>query len=106
MDTTNIKRRERLKELPESLGEGEREAIILAQELKTALLTEDAAASREAKRRRIPLVSSLTELEKANNMKLIPAAKEILDELIESGFRISEDLYRGFLKRMQENGAS
>lgn len=89
--------------LSEKLGRGEKEAIILAEEKGIPLLMDDPQARKEARERKIKLVSSPDILQEAKDRNLIPNVRESLDELIEAGFRISDQLYRDLLKRASES---
>lgn len=52
-----VKDKKRLKALPNSLGRGEKEAIVLAKELGAVLLADDPVARREAKKQGLKLIS-------------------------------------------------
>jgi predicted nucleic acid-binding protein len=49
---------ERVGALPRKLGRGEREAILLAEELQGVLLVDEPSARQEAARRNVPLLAS------------------------------------------------
>ena len=94
---------ERVVALPRKLGRGEREAILLAEELQGILLVDEPSARQEAVRRNIPLLGSLSILREANLQGLIPEVKSHLDALRAAGFRISDVLYTRFLREMGES---
>jgi len=66
-------------------------------------LIDDPQARKEARERKIKLISSPDILQEAKDQNLIPNVRESLDELIEAGFRISDQLYRDLLKRASES---
>jgi uncharacterized protein len=89
--------------LPRKLHIGEREAIVLAQELGSALLVDDSEARREAQRLGIAHFGSLRVLKEAKERSLIGAVKPALDDLVRSGTYIGAGLYRAFLKQVDES---
>ena len=70
--------------LPRKLHAGEREAIVLAQELGVALLVDDSEARKEAWRQGIAHFGSLRVLKEAKARSLIAAVKPALDGLVSS----------------------
>jgi predicted nucleic acid-binding protein len=88
--------------LPRKLGRGEREAIILAEELHGVLLVDDPAARQEAARRHVPVLGSLSILRTAKRHGLIPDVTSHLNALRATGFRISDELSTRFLRDMGE----
>jgi len=97
-----VKNINRVSTLPGRLGAGEREAIILTQELKGILLMDDLYAREEAKKRGIYLVSSLDIIEEAKTLGLVKKGKKLLDDLVSASFRLKPNLYREFLHRLGE----
>lgn len=102
-----IKRKEakdknRVEKLAERLGEGESEAIVLAQELDAILLIDDSKARKEAERSGVECIGTLRILKEAKAMGLIERVKPILDRLRDSGLRIKNDLYFLFLESVEE----
>lgn len=88
--------------LPESLGRGEREAIILAEERGASLLIDDRAARREAGKRGIQYFGSLRVLREAKQAGIITTVTPIAAALRQAGLRLSDALYREFLQEMGE----
>lgn len=88
--------------LPRKLGEGEREAIILAQELGSVLLVDDPDARDTAARLGIPFLGSLGILREAKLKGIIPGVKSHLDALREHQFRLSDTTYQAFLQQIGE----
>lgn len=83
-----------LRDLPETLGKGEREAIALAQELRAdALLADDEQARQESLRRNIPVQGTLGILNLAAEHGLVDDLAEALRRLKRTNFRISEELF-------------
>ena len=79
------------------LGEGESEAIALAEELDAYLLIDEIRAMNEAKKRGVNILSTLIMLLEAKKIGLILNVKSELDEFIASGFRCSAALYEKIL---------
>jgi len=81
------------------LDVGERQAILLSQELHADLLiVDDRAARDEAAKRNLPAVGTLGVLERAAEKKLIDLP-QILSQLKQTSFYISESLENLFLER-------
>ena len=79
--------------LRQCLGPGESEAIALAIELGGYLFIDEKRGIKEARERGIRIKSTLLLLLEARERGLISSVKVELDELIDSGFRCSDDLY-------------
>ena len=92
-----VKNMSLVNQLPLSLGRGEREAIVLAEELKTFLLIDDRLARKEAEKRGIICFGSLRILKEAKDKGLIEKVKLKGDELKKAGLRINNSLYERFL---------
>jgi predicted nucleic acid-binding protein len=88
--------------LPSPLGAGEREAIILTQELGAVLLVDDPDARDTAARLGILCLGSLGMLREAKLKGIIHAVKLHLDALRAHQFRLSDTLYRDFLQQIDE----
>jgi hypothetical protein len=74
---------------------GECAAILLAEELQAdQLLIDDLAARKEAQKRGLPMIGTVGILVIAKQQGLITSVKEVLDELIANGTRISQTLYQ------------
>ena len=77
--------------LQESLDTGESEAIVLGQELNARyILLDDALARRKADLIGLSVVGTLGVLLMARKAGLVPAVKPILDDLMQTDFRMSE----------------
>jgi predicted nucleic acid-binding protein len=102
-----IKRKEiedknKLELLALELGQGEKEAIVLAEELKAILIIDDRKARLEAERKGIHTIGSLWIVKAAKDKGLINKAKQTGDKLRDTGLRLKEELYYQFLKEMGE----
>lgn len=102
-----IKRKEiedknKLELLALELGQGEKEAIVLAEELKAILIIDDRKARLEAERKGIQTIGSLWIVKEAKDKGLINKAKQAGDKLRDTGLRLKEELYHQFLKEMGE----
>lgn len=98
-----IGNRRRLAELPSELGEGEREAILFAEEEGARLLVDDRKAREEAKRRGIDAVGSLWVLAEAKRRGIVSEVRSIIKELVSAGYWIHEErLVRPFLREIGE----
>jgi predicted nucleic acid-binding protein len=89
-------------QLPLKLHLGEREAIALAKEQRTALLVDEREARREAFRQGLIVIGSLRVLSEAKTRGLIAQVRPVLDELIVAGMHITEALYESFLRQVGE----
>jgi predicted nucleic acid-binding protein len=86
----------------ENLGPGEREAIVLAEQLRaTALIMDERAGRREAERRNLRVVGTLFVLFEAAGQGLIdfPEAVRLLQR---EGFHASSSLIQSLLNRHRE----
>src|SRR5215475_11740551 len=72
-------------------GRGERDAILLAEELHVALVIDEAKAYREARCRNIPLLRTLSVLDKAAEQGLINLAIAI-SRLRQTNFRVRPEI--------------
>lgn len=85
------------------LGLGECAALTLAEELGAhRLLIDDRAARREAEVRGLPFAGTITTLLVAKQRGIIASVKEVLDDLVAHGTRISKRLYRDTLTAARE----
>ena len=80
------------------LGRGERDAILLAQELNATLLIDEVKAYREAKRRDIPTLRTLAILDKAAERGLIDLTKAV-ERLRRTNFRVRPEILDALLER-------
>jgi len=81
------------------LGSGEREAIVLAQELRAdLLLMDDKAGRHEAERRNLKFIGSLAVLEEGAKRGLVNLP-EALARLQQTSYRISRDVLESLLER-------
>lgn len=99
MTVTN---REALALLPSQLHSGEREAIILAQQLGAQLLIDERRGRKIAREQGVAVFGSLRVLAQAKRLGLILAAKPLVDSLRAAGYWIDEKLVSLFLLEVGE----
>ncbi len=92
---------ELLRALTFGLGESEAMAVALDNPGCTVLLDEK-RARRFASGRGIALVGTVGIILRAKQHRLVPAVRPVLDDLVNSGFRVSGALYAGALRRAGE----
>ena len=89
--------------LREVLDAGESEAIVLAQELSARyVLLDDALARRKTRFIGLPLTGTLGLVLMAREAGLVPVVKPVLDELRQTEFRMSEQVYLEVLTKAGE----
>lgn len=85
------------------LDAGERDAIVLAQNLKAdLLLMDDLGGRREAVRRNLKITGTLTVLYIAAGRGLVDDFPAIVKQLLQTGFRASPEMIQLFLDRHAE----
>lgn len=89
-------------EVAANLHQGEREAMLLALEMKAALLVDDRRARVAASRLGVEYFGSLRVLQEARRRDLISQVSPVLDELVAAEMFIGENLYRSFLRQNGE----
>ena len=90
--------------LEEFVDAGEAEAIVLALERRAdLLLVDDHDARSLAKKLGLQVMGTLGVIALAKYKGLIPAAKIVVSELVESGFWISRRILEKFLKELGES---
>jgi hypothetical protein len=88
---------------PNILEQGEREAIILAQERQATLLIDDQRARQEAENRGVEVVGVLWVLGEAKRQGFETEVRPIIDELLAVGYWLHpERVIRPFLEEMGE----
>jgi predicted nucleic acid-binding protein len=102
----SVQNRTLVDQFPAKLHLGEREALVLAQELGMVLLIDEREARRAAEQHHIAYVGSLRVLEEAKQRGLLPAVKPVLDDLMAAGMFIDESLYHNFLRAQGEEESS
>lgn len=85
------------------LGIGEAEAIVLAEQLQADwLLLDDLAARNAGEQRALRFIGTLGILLLAKDLGLLTNIREVLEELVVSGFHVSDSLYQRILARSGE----
>src|SRR5206468_675669 len=104
LEMRSPRNQEAVKSLRTTLGLGEAEAIILAQELPSSLLLMDEAGGRAvAERMKLNLIGTTGILLRARKSGIIPRLKPVPDELVQQhGFRLSEKIYKDALREAGE----
>lgn len=102
IETRSIRNTGLLVLLEKLVDRGEAEAIVLAQELKTTLLLDDAKARKHAKLLNINIIGTLGVIKLAKNHGLIPSANEVIDDMLAKGYYIEDKLIKTLLKDLNE----
>lgn len=89
-------------QLPRDLHLGEREAIVLAQELGGQLLMDEEHGRRISAARGLEFFGSLRILAEAKRLGLIDRAKPLAEAMLAARYWIDEDLLSLFLQEMGE----
>lgn len=88
------------------MGEGETEALALADEIEAkAVIVDDLAARRTARELGLRIVGTAGILVRAKQRGLIPAVRPVLDALLAAGFRLSAKVYGRILSAAGEGAA-
>lgn len=88
--------------LPRVLHRGEREAIVLAQELGAGLLIDERRGRAIARARGVRVVGSLWVLAEAKQHGIIDRVKPLVDAVLAEGYWIDADLLVPFLQALGE----
>jgi len=98
-----LRNRQALTQLPRSLAQGEREALLLAEEEGAPLLVDERKAREAAEQRGVEVVGSLWVLKEAKQRGMILAVRPIIAELLAIGYWFHpERVIRPFLEEMGE----
>ena len=89
--------------LSSRLHAGERQAIVLARELKLALLVDEREARKVAGDLGIPFLGSLRILQEAKRLAVITDIKPLLHELTNAGMYVSDAVLRNFFREVGES---
>lgn len=98
-----VRARTVLASFPPGLSLGQREAIVLAQNLGLPLLIDERAAREEATRRGLDVRGSLRVLAEAKRQGLIGQVRPFVEALMASGYWIGENLVSSFLRQIGES---
>jgi len=92
-----------VKTLSLQLGAGEAEALALALEMAaTRLILDDKKARRVANQLNIPITGTVAIVVRAKQAGIVTAARDVLDELMQAGFRVAPALYQFALAQVGE----
>jgi predicted nucleic acid-binding protein len=91
--------------LPLMLHRGERQAIVLAEELEARLLIDERRGRALAAGRGLVVIGSLWVLAEAKRHGMIVRATPLVDALLAAGYWIDEDLVLPFLQEIGEANA-
>jgi uncharacterized protein len=89
--------------LEKLIDKGEAEAIILAKELKTTLIVDDAKARKYAKLLNVEIIGTLGVLKMAKNHGVIPSVKEVISDMVVEGYYIDDTLIAKILQDVNEH---
>ncbi|MEM2843763.1 MAG: DUF3368 domain-containing protein [Candidatus Bathyarchaeia archaeon] len=95
---TSVKNLEIAAFLEKLVDKGEAEAIMLAKELKTTLLMDDAKARKYAKLLSVEVIGTLGVLKMAKNHGLISSVKNVIKDLLDEGYYIEDELIKTILQ--------
>lgn len=93
---------ETVKNLSALLGPGEIEAISLAKKLSAPLLIDERLGRNAADQLKIAVIGTCGLLLLAKQQKIIPDIKSVMNQLINTGYRISQELEHAALKIAKE----
>jgi uncharacterized protein len=103
MRKQTLRHRQALTQLPRSLAQGEREALLLAEEKGAPLLVDERKAREAAEQRGVEVVGSLWVLKEAKQRGMILTVRPIIEELLAIGYWFHPDrVIRPFLEEMGE----
>ncbi len=89
-------------QLPVALHAGEREAIVLAQELNAQLLIDEQRGQNIATMRRLEVIGALRVLAEAKQLGVIDRARPLVNALLAAGYWIDEALLPPFFQEIGE----
>lgn len=102
IETRNVRDLEMVTFLEKLVGKGEAEAIVLARELTTTLLVDDAKARKYAELLGVEVVGTLGLLKMAKKRGLISSVKKIIDDMLTEGYYIEDRLVKDILEDVGE----
>ena len=88
--------------LEKLVDKGEAEAIILAKELRTALLADDAKARKHAILLNVEVIGTLGLLKMAKNRGIISSVKDTISDMLAEGYYIEDRLIARVLEDVGE----
>ena len=103
IEIRDIKNSELNNLLEKLIDKGEAEAIILAKELKTSLLVDDAKARKYAILLNVEVIGTLGLLKMAKKRGIIPSVKETISDILAEGYYIEDKLIARILEDVGES---
>ena len=103
IETRKIKNTQENVLLEKLIDKGEAEAIILAKELKTTLLLDDAKARKYAKLLNVDVIGTMGLLKIAKNRGVIPSVKKVISDMLAEGYYIEDKLVTQILEDVGES---
>jgi uncharacterized protein len=103
IETRNIKNTQENVLLEKLIDKGEAQAIVLAKELKTTLLLDDAKARKYAKLLNVEVIGTLGLLKIAKSRGVIPSVKKIISDMLAEGYYIEDKLVTQILEDVGES---
>jgi predicted nucleic acid-binding protein len=103
IETRNIKNTQENVLLEKLIDKGEAQAIVLAKELKTTLLLDDAKARKYAKLLNVEVIGTLGLLKIAKSRGVIPSVKKIISDMLAEGYYIEDKLVTQILEDAGES---
>jgi predicted nucleic acid-binding protein len=103
IEIRDIKNSELNNLLEKLIDKGEAEAIILAKELKTSLLVDDAKARKYAILLNVEVIGTLGLLKMAKKRGIIPSVKETISDMLAEGYYIEDKLIARILEDVGES---
>lgn len=103
IEIRDIKNSELNNLLKKLIDKGEAEAIILAKELKTSLLLDDAKARKYAILLNVEVIGTLGLLKMAKKRGITPSVKETISDMLAEGYYIEDKLIARILEDVGES---
>jgi predicted nucleic acid-binding protein len=103
IETRTVKNTEMNVFLEKLIDKGEAEAIVLAKELKTPLLADDAKARKYAKLLNVEVIGTLGLLKIAKKRGVISSVKKVISDMLAQGYYIEDKLITRLLEDVDES---
>ena len=103
IETRSVRNIEMTGLLEKLIDRGEAEAIVLARELNSTLLIDDAKARKYARLLDIEVIGTLGLLKLAKRRGLIRSARKVINDMLAEGYYIEDKLIKKILKDIGES---